>query len=410
MSTASGRNGRKSLPNARTAERGERQPRPPLWPGLLAALALAALVLAIALPTGLARKAFHAVYERLAGVEVLGPNAVRVPPQHSPYQRWLASARETIPVFEGFKVGNISEAKLGSWAELGPDVRGLYLRLTGYQQTDARIVGLPAEKGTSWQRHFYEQAVYALGGPGHTEIERAGRPPQRVEWSAGSLLSVPLNARYRHVNDSGAEVRLLVLTSFPFMLNTLNDATFIENDHHDFTERYDGSDDYFESRHLTADDWLETNFVADIRESRLADMDLRGPDNDVMHWTMAGNSMLSLHVSGMPPGARKKAHRHSNEVLFLVLSGAGTTLAWPGNRYDELQRIDWREGTLFSIPPFWYHQHMNTGSGPARYFSANTPDLLLNLGLRYTDQLEIEPVEIAAAWARIAGEDDHARR
>jgi len=373
-------------------------------------LVAAVLFAAVALATGLARPWFHAVYERVAGVEVLGPYAVRVPPKDSPYQRWLEDSRGEVPEFDGLAVDDVRAMELRPWPQLGDGVRGRYLRLARYQTIDARLIELPAGGRTAWARHMYETGVYFLGGPGHTELEQEGRRGARIDWFAGGLLSVPLNVRYRHVNDSASPLRLLAFTGFPFVLNSFADTNFIRGDNWNFDTRYDSGPAWIERHTPTAEDWLATNFVEDVRRSTTAEMELRGAGNTVMHWAMAGNSMLSLHASEITPGTRKKAHRHSNEVIFLVVSGSGATLAWPGNRYEQAVRIDWREGTVFGVPAYWYHQHMNTGDEPARYLSINTPDLLLNLGLRFTDQLETEPPDVTEAWERLLRDNDRAAR
>jgi uncharacterized RmlC-like cupin family protein len=366
----------------------------------LAGLALLAALAAAALQTGFARKLFHEVYERVAGVELLGPPAVRIPPTDSPYQRWLAAAQASVPLHDAWQIPDVSTAPLRPWPEQGEGVNGLYLQLAHDHVSDARILEIPPRGETYFERHLYEKGIYFLGGPGHTEFRRPGAGSQRVDWQEGSLLSIPLNVEYRHVNDADAPVRLLAVTTFPFVLNSFASERFIEDNPFEFTDRYDAADDYFERGESPHPEWLTTNFVPDIRRSQTVGQELRGAGNQVMHWTMAGNSMLSLHVSEIPPQRYKKAHRHSNGSVFLLLSGQGYTLTWPAGGWEQRRRVDWQAGTLFAPPAYWYHQHLNTSAEPARYLSINTPDLLLNLGLRFTDQVETRQPELREAFER----------
>ena len=119
-----------------------------------------------------------------------------------------------------------------------------------------------------------------------------------------------------------------------------------------------------------------------------------------MTWLMAGNSMIKLHVSEIPPDKYKKAHRHSSDAFILFLSGEGFSVTWPEGRYDKRYRVDWKAGTLLVPPTYWYHQHLNPGHTAARYLAINAPVLVRNLGLRFEDQLEKDLPEIREAWKR----------
>lgn len=367
-------------------------------------LAILSVISLLAVRSGLARVLFHETYERLSGAEVLGPDAERDPPVDSPYQRWLERVRDKVPVVDSGRVEDVTGIELHPWAQKGEGVNGLYLRLPDEQVMDARLLELPPGGGTPTERHLYEEAVYFLGGPGHTVFESAGAAPQRVDWQEGSLLSIPLNTPHRHVNDSRAPVRLLAVTTFPFVMNSFDNDAFISNSTFVFTDRYDGEADYFEEADYTAPDWLKTGFVPDVRKGRVADMEIRGQGNRVMHWSMAGNRMLSLHMSQVPPKQFKKAHRHSNGSVFLLLSGTGYTLTWPARADHRRQRIDFKAGTLFAPPPYWYHQHFNPGPEPVRYLSINTPDLLKDLGLRFTDQVETHEPGLRKAFEQEVAE------
>jgi gentisate 1,2-dioxygenase len=125
---------------------------------------------------------------------------------------------------------------------------------------------------------------------------------------------------------------------------------------------------------------------------------------------MAGNSMLGMHISEMPPKMYKKAHRHASDAFILFLSGEGFSLTWPEGAYYKRTRIDWKAGTLFVPPTYWYHQHLNTGSTPARYLAINTPTLVNNLGLYFKDQLEVDIEEVRQEWKKALEETSGRQR
>jgi uncharacterized RmlC-like cupin family protein len=331
-------------------------------------------------------------------VDVLGPTIVRVPPENSPYDRWLRMARTEMPVLDDLVIDNVSNVALRPWPQMGEGVTGLYLRFADYQIIDGRILELPPGGATVSQRHLYEKGIYFLGGPGHTIIQQAGEEPQRVDWQAGSLFSAPLNVRHQHFNDSDQPVRLLAVTSFPLVLNSFNSERFIADDPFAFTDRYEGDAAFLSRNDSLGKRRYATNFVDDVLQAETELFEIRGKGSGNVGWTMAGNSMISMHVSDIPPQSYKKAHRHSSDAFILLLSGTGYSVTWPEGFYSKRHRVDWQPGTLFVPPTYWYHQHLNTGSTPARFLAINAPGLVINLGLRFEDQLEEDLPEIRAEW------------
>lgn len=354
----------------------------------------------VALQTGLARRAFFEIFAFVKGVEVLSPTVLLEPPENSPYQRWLLNARAEIPVFDGLAIDDISQLTLPPWPQMGEGVNGLYLRLANYQIIDGRLMEIPVGGRTVEQRQFFEKGIYILAGSGYTLIQQEGETPQRVDWSAGSLISIPLNVRHWHVNDGLTRARLLVVSSFPFVINAIDNETFIEDNPFVFNDRYDGGEDYFDQVKQLDEYTQDTNRVGDIRSVATEDFDYRGEGNSSARWIMAGNRMLDMHISEMPPGMYKKAHRHNGDAFILVLSGKGFSMTWPEGQFHKNRRIDWQAGTLFVPPTYWYHQHFNTGDTPARYLAINPPVLVRNLGLRFIDQLEQDLPEIREAWEK----------
>ncbi len=365
---------------------------------ILTTLVVLLLAAVIALQTGLVRYAFYELFARVKGVDVLGPTIVRVPPEASPYDQWLRTARAEIPVLDGLVIDDVSSVALKPWPQMGVGVNGLYLRFADYQIIDGRLLEIPPRGATASQRQLYEKGIYFLGGPGHTMIQQQDGAPQRIDWGEGSLFSVPLNVRHQHFNDSDKPVRLLAVSSFPLVLNSFNSERFIAENPFAFADRYAGDDAFLSRNDLLREGHYATNFVDDLLQVETEVFDIRGKGSGFLGWSMAGNSMISLHIADIPPASYKKAHRHSSDAFILLLSGTGYSVTWPEGFYYKRQRVDWRPGTLFVPPTYWYHQHLNTGATPARYLAINAPELVINLGLRFEDQLESDLPEIRAEW------------
>lgn len=366
---------------------------------IVTALVLVAIAAAyLALETGLARKAFFELFAFVKEVDVVSPTVLRHPAVDSPYQRWLERVREEIPLFEGLVMENIATHPLEPWPQMGDDVTGLYLRFADYQMTDGRLLEIPAGGQSASLRHFYEAGIYIVSGSGHTILQQEGRPQRRVDWKEGDLLSVPLNVRYQHFSDDRMSARLLAITSFPTVLNLFDNESFVFQNPQVFRERYDGEEGYFDSALSEGEIVVMQNFVSDIVNTPTVAFDYRGKGNSSVKWLMAGNRMLSLHISEFDPKSYKKAHRHIDEAFILLLSGSGFSLTWPEGFFEKRIRVDWTAGTLFVPPVFWYHQHFNSGSQRARYLAINVPPAVQNLGLRFIDQLETDHDEAVHQW------------
>ena len=91
------------------------------------------------------------------------------------------------------------------------------------------------------------------------------------------------------------------------------------------------------------------------------------------------DGLFICHISEFPSGSYKKAHSHHVQMLrgsiaaggalILMVKGRGYDLQWPPESLPSdgrWERIDWQEGSLMSAGR-GYHQHFNTGPGPARY-------------------------------------------
>ena len=153
-------------------------------------------------------------------LEQVGPSMWRVRPRDTPYERWFEEAQDRIPTFVGLIIQDARTEPLQPWEDMGVD--GLYIKMADYQLTDGWILEIPAKGQTKSQRHMFEAGIYFFGGPGHIVIQQEEKRPQRIEFKYRTLFSIPLNVRYQIFNDSDSPVRLVAVTSFPFVLNSMN--------------------------------------------------------------------------------------------------------------------------------------------------------------------------------------------
>jgi len=332
------------------------------------------------------------------GIEKLG-RPLRVRPANTPYENWLTTAKSAIPVHECLYIDDVRTIRLEPWAQQGKGIRGLYLRLADYQVTDGRILEIPPGEATAPARHLFEMGVYFLGGPGHSVIRQDDKPPSRIDWNNRSIYSVPVNASYQHFNDSDEPVRILVISSFPFMLNATNSEAFVFNNPFEFNDRTGKEDVLSKKTVRTRTNHEYLDFVPDALKIGLKDHAVRGKGTRNMYWTMSGNSMIDINVSEMAAQTIKRAHRSTSDATVLMLSGEGYLVTWPEGAWDKRIRVNWSEGTLIAQPIFWYRQFMNPGASSARNLTMSARSLVENLGLRFLDQLENDLPVIRKGWA-----------
>ena len=295
------------------------------------------------------------------------------------YRQFLNNSK--LPMVEGYSILDAARQEVEPWPETGG--RGVYLNFSGNVHMDAVIQEIPAGKALTPAKHFYEQITYVLAGRGYTTFAGGGKN-NKVEWGEGSLFAVPVNVEHRHFNsDSAHPARLLLITSFPFMLQVFGSMGLIN-------DRYDGAPDFFSSTTRVRKRWDKTNFVKDIRKSEVVDWPERGEGNASMYWDMAGNTILEPHMSEFEIGSYKLGHRHPYEAIIVTLNGKGFSLAEKDRLKDsEAIKIDWQAGSIVSPPFFWYHQHFNTGDTKARYLAITEGDFPIRLGF----PLQVEQIE-----------------
>lgn len=81
-------------------------------------------------------------------------------------------------------------------------------------------------------------------------------------------------------------------------------------------------------------------------------------------------------VVEIPPGGALDPIRHMFDEGIYITQGRGATTIWLEG--GPKQMVEWQEGSLVALPLNAWHQHFNTGTGPARFFSLNNMGTVLN--------------------------------
>jgi hypothetical protein len=210
------------------------------------------------------------------------------------------------------------------------------------------------------------------------ELESGER--RTFEWGERSMFALPLNAKYRHFNSSGRERALLSsTTNLPLVMNTFYNEKFIFETDFAFSERI-GKESYFSGEGelimvRPGNNMWETNFVPDLDQIELKPWGERGGNSTNIMFVLA-NGLMHAHISEMPLGTYKKAHRHGPGLHVMCVSGTGYSLLWFEGDKD-FQRIEWKHGLMFPPADRQFHQHFNTSQRPARYLATGVG------GMRY---------------------------
>jgi quercetin dioxygenase-like cupin family protein len=284
------------------------------------------------------------------------------------YLDWLHD--EAIPIAEGLAI-DLVELETRDWPRYG--VKGAAAHLAGRGDfCNIFKLELPAGTATNPQRHMYEEVMYVLEGNGSTELEFPDGSKRSFEWGKYSLFAIPLNTTHRHFNGSGTNRALLsVTTNLPLVMKMYHNERFVFENDFVFDDRVGKADYYTGEGDLElvrpGNHMWETNFVPDLSQIPLIEWSDRGAGGANIMFMLADGSMHA-HVSEMPAGTYKKAHRHPAGYHVMCVSGTGYSLLWyEGDR--DFVRIDWKHGVVFPPADRQFHQHFTNSREPARYLA-----------------------------------------
>jgi gentisate 1,2-dioxygenase len=95
----------------------------------------------------------------------------------------------------------------------------------------------------------------------------------------------------------------------------------------------------------------------------------------------SADARLGTSMQKLPSGMHTEAHRHVHSVIYHVLEGTGNTVI-------NGQKFEWARGDFFVVPPWSWHEHINTGDQAAYLFSLNDRPVMETLGLEKEEDLQ----------------------
>jgi len=342
-------------------------------------------------------------------------------PATTTYEDWIKG--EGIPVLEDWGIEDVKTIERKPWARMGGKGAFIYLHGMKGAITGMYVTEIPPGKALNPEKHLYEEMVYILKGQGATEIWQEGQPKRTFEWGEGSLFSPPINTWHRLYNGGREPVLFLGVTNAPIVMDLFHSPEFVFEDNYIFKDRYSGEENYFKegqkldrgsSVHLVWD----TNFIPDLKEA--ADMledpleGVKGAGVRIMNFEMSEN-ILTGHISEWPVGMYHKAHYHGPGAILLGLRSKGYVLLWPkklgttpykDGYGDQVVKVNWGDGAVYSPGDGWFHEHFNTGSQPARHIAFRTGGTKYKVSLRGSENDNATVVDIKKGGALIEHEDE----
>ncbi len=336
-----------------------------------------------------------------------------------PYEEFLAG--EGIPIYRAVVgVDDITALPRAPWPRTGG--RGTFIELRGTFQAQRGIyVGeVPGGAALDPERHLYEEAIIILQGRGVAQVWRHETAKTTFEWGPGSVFAYPRCLWHRLFNGGSEPVLYLAITTAPAVMNAIDDLDLIFNVDFPFLALEREGERYFQPSDLKTVEgrnagviW-HTNFIPDCTRVLVDAAEYKVAGGQLTGYRM-GNRFPQGHISEWPAGRYHKAHYHEPGAVLLGLDGEGYVLAWDhrlgphpyqDGYADQVAKVRWHRYSIYSPPDGYYHQHFNTGPGPARHIAVyGAPSPMTVHGL-YQDGTFIGTVSSREGGTLIEYEDE----
>ncbi|HEY8692445.1 MAG TPA: cupin domain-containing protein [Chloroflexota bacterium] len=299
-----------------------------------------------------------------------------------PYDEFMEG--EALPIHRAV-VGlpDVTTLERKAWARTGGS--GAFIQLQGTYESERGIyvADIPGGGALEPEKHLYEEEIFILEGRGTAQAWQDDGPKLTFEWGPGSVFAFPLNTTHRLLNGGRDRVVFMGVTTAPRVLNALEDLGAVFDNDYQPIDLYSLGENYFLTRESKTTEGsyqqaiMHTNFIPDSRRVLLDNLERKVAGGQLTGYRM-GKRFPHGHISEWSSGRYHKAHYHGPGAILLGLDGEGYVLAWDSRfgarpyldgHGDQVRRVDWGRNSIYSPPNAYFHQHLNTGAGPAKHIA-----------------------------------------
>lgn len=326
------------------------------------------------------------------------------------HDRWMEE--QGIPIHRGYYIEDLRTVQLGWWKDRACDAA--FVQLAGMRGvTEVRVSEVPGGGAIPPIKLRFDEVVYVLQGYGMTTISRDdGSDRKAFEWQPHSMFRLPRHYRHEFANTRGGiPARLMHFNYLPLALSGCNDPRFFfENPYEEPAQPLETLYSQARVEHIGAPEGRDPymwygNFFPDMQAwDKLAEYGTRGAGGHHVQFTFPGTE-LEGHMSVFEPRLYKKAHRHGPGVAIVIPLGEGYSIMW--REGEEKVVVPWHEGSFFTPPDRWFHQHFNSGTTPARYLALHAAPGFGERVENLADQIEYPDED---SWIRHKFEEELAKK
>ena len=286
------------------------------------------------------------------------------------YDRWMEA--QGVPVHRGYFIPDLKTVEVGPWAER--ECNAAFIQVSGMEGVaEARITEIAPGATVPPLKFALDEVIYTINGWGIATVWAEGVPKHSFEFGPRSLFLIPRGSHRQFANARGDQtLRLLHNNYLPVAMSLEPDPGFYFNNAYPHPELLQPKDDELYAVAKRAPElgrgatWYG-NFFTDMGAwEDLVPHRKRGGGGHVVDVSFP-HSQMGGHMSVFPPGTYKKGHRHGPGRVIVIPAGEGYSIMWPEG--GEKVIVPWHEGSMFTPPDRWFHQHFNVSATPARYLA-----------------------------------------